>query len=279
MRRQSGTLVVVIVLALAVPVLADDFASCWVETATNPVTLVVDQVTRCRIAGGEVVDYANDDSVPSRLYPSAGVDLGGDCWYLTSAVTQWIYLGLYINGDATLGWLPDPDHPEAIIFATGRVPRCTSEPGVIPDPTAEVWAYVTEYIHPPPAPEVNPSAGDGVTGLATFVGVPIPAEHATQLSAGGVSVDIEIEVSGVVVDWGDGRRQTFPASETAMAGYPDGIATHVYETKDARYALTVSYDWTARWRIVGEPWQPLDVPNTTTSVAYPVNEIVSVITE
>jgi hypothetical protein len=41
----------------------------------------------------------------------------------------------------------------------------------------------------------------------------------------------------------------------------------------------VSYDWTARWRIVGEPWELLDVPNTTTSVAYPVNEIVSVITE
>ena len=278
LRRHSGTLVVIIVLALAIPALAEDFASCWVTTQTDALGRT-EHITRCRIAGGDVVNYANDDSVPSRLYPSAGVDLGGDCWYLTSAVTQWIYLGLYINGDATLGWLPDPDHPEAIIFASGRVPRCRSEPGVIPDPTAEVWAYVTEYIHPPPAPEVNPSAGDGVTGLATFVGVPIPADHATQLSAGGVSVDIEIEVSGVVVDWGDGRRQTFPASETAMAGYPDGIATHVYETKDARYALTVSYDWTARWRIVGEPWELLDVPNTTTSVVYPVNEIVSVITE
>jgi hypothetical protein len=279
LRIVVGTAFVGLILTVSVTAQAEEFASCWVSTVVSPVTHAERTITRCRIAGGDVVDYANDDSVPSRLYPSAGVDLGGDCWYLTSAVTQWIYLGLYIDGDATLGWLPDPDHPEAIIFATGRVPRCTSEPGVIPDPMAEVWAYVTEYIHPPPAPEVSPSAGDGVTGLATFVGVPIPADHATQLSAGGVSVDIEIEVSGVVVDWGDGRRQTFPASETAMAGYPDGIATHVYETKDARYSLTVSYDWTARWRIVGEPWELLDVPNTTTSVAYPVTEIVSVITE
>jgi hypothetical protein len=224
------------------------------------------------------VDYASDDSVPSRLYPSAGVDLAGNCWYLTSAEGQWIYLGLYINGDASLGWLPDPDHPEAIIFATGRIPRCTSEPGVIADPSAEVWEYVTEYIHPPPTPDVNPSAGDGVTGLETYVGVPIPDDHATQLSAGGVSVDIEIEVSGVIVDWGDGRTQTFPASDSAMAGYPDGIATHVYETKGASYDLLVSYDWTARWRIVGESWELLDVPNTTTSMEYPVNEIVSVIT-
>jgi hypothetical protein len=115
--------------------------------------------------------------------------------------------------------------------------------------------------------------------METFVGVPIPADHATQLSAGGVSVDIEIEVSGVLVDWGDGRSETFPASEVAMAGYPDGIATHIYETKDVDYDVAVSYDWTARWRIVGEPWELLDVPNTTTSLAYPVNEIVSVITD
>jgi hypothetical protein len=93
-----------------------------------------------------------------------------------------------------------------------------------------------------------------------------------------VTVDIEIEVSGVIVDWGDGRAQTFPASPAAMAGYPDGIATHIYETKGAGYGLDVSYDWTARWRIIGEPWQLLDVPNTTTSLPYPVNEIVSVIT-
>jgi hypothetical protein len=267
-----------VVVALATPADAENFAACWTESVTNPVTLVVDQVTRCRIAGGDVVDYASDDSVPSRLYPSAGVDLGGDCWYLTSTEGQWIYLDLYINGDATLGWMPDPDHPEAIIFATGRIPRCTSEPGVVPDPSIAVWEYVTQYIHPPPAPDLNPDAGNGVTGLVTFVGVPIPSDHATQLAAGGVTVDIEIEVSGVIVDWGDGRAQTFPASPAAMAGYPDGIATHIYETKGAGYGLDVSYDWTARWRIIGEPWQLLDVPNTTTSLPYPVNEIVSVIT-
>jgi hypothetical protein len=31
--------------------------------------------------------------------------------------------------------------------------------------------------------------------------------------------------------------------------------------------------------LVGEAWQLLDVPNTTTSVDYPVSEIVSVITD
>ena len=279
LRIVVGTAAVILLMLLPLAAEAADFASCWVTTVVSPITHAERTVTRCRIPGGDAVDYASDDSVPSRLYPSMGVDLGGDCWYLTSAVTQWVYMGLYINGDATLGWMPDPDHPEAIIFGVGRVPRCTSEPGVIPDPSAEVWEYVTEYIHPPPAPDVSPSAGDGVTGLETFVGVPIPPDHATQLSAAGVSVDIEIEVSGVIVDWGDGRSETFPASDAALAGYPDGIATHVYETKDGSYDLAVSYDWTARWRIVGEPWELLDVPNTTTSLAYPVSEIVSVITD
>ncbi len=218
--------------------------------------------------------------MPAELFPSAGVDLTGDCWYYTTVESQWISLAWFINGDAELGWLPDPDIPEAIIYATGRIPRCTSEPGVSVDPEAVVWAYVSEFVHPPPAPEVNPDEGNGVTGLETFVGVPIPPDHATQLSAGGLTLDLEIEVSGVVVEWGDGRIDSFPASPEVMAGYPSGLAAHVYETKaPVGYDLTVGYDWTARWRVVGDPWEFLAVPNTTTSVDYPVNEIVSVITE
>jgi len=128
---------------LATPVRAANFASCWVSVEVDPLLGREVTVTRCRISGGEVVDYASDDSVPSPLYPSAGVDLAGDCWYLTSTEGQWIYLGLYINGDASLGWLPDPTNPAAIIVATGRIPRCTSEPGVVPDPSIAVWEYVT----------------------------------------------------------------------------------------------------------------------------------------
>ena len=66
----------------------------------------------------------------------------------------------------------------------------------------------------------------------------------------------------------------------AEAGYPDGVARHVYEVKDLTgYDLSISYAWTARWRVVGEDWDSVDVPDTTTSVVYPVAEIVSVITD
>jgi hypothetical protein len=117
--------------------------------------------------------------------------------------------------------------------------------------------------------------------METYVGVPIPDVHEAQIaSVTGVTLEIYIEVSAVEVSWGDARVDTFPASESALAGYPDGIATHVYEVKDeAGYEMTVSYDWTARWRIVGDDWEFLTVPDTTTTLAYPVAEIVSVITD
>ncbi len=238
------------------------------------------QVTRCRISGGEVVDYVSDTAVPSRLYPNAGTDLTGNCWFLTSAVTMWVFISQFVNGDAVLGFDPDPT-PGSVLIPTERVPRCTSEPNAVVDHSTEVWQYVTSYIHPPPTPEVNPSPGDGVTGLETFVGVPIPEIHDAQLvSVTGVTLDIHIEVSGVVVDWGDDRVDNFPADETVLAGYPDGVASHIYEVKDeVGYDLDIAYDWTASWRMAGGDWEFLDVPNTTTSILYPVAEIVSVITD
>jgi hypothetical protein len=268
-------------MALAAPVGADAFSACWVAIEIDPVLGRERTVTRCRISGGDVVDYASDSSVPSRLYPNAGTDPAGDCWFLTSAVTNWVYLMLFVNGDAVLGYDPDPATSGGIAVATDRIPRCTSEPNPAVDPTVEAWQYVMSYIHPPPTPDVNPAPGDGVTGLDTFVGVTIPATHETQLaSATGVTLDVYIEVSGVVVDWGDDRVDNFPADETALAGYPDGVARHVYEAKDgAGYDLGISYDWTARWRVAGGEWEALDVPNTTNTITYPVAEIVSVITD
>lgn len=263
----------------ATQALAEDFAACWVEAERDPYGREI-QVTRCRLSGGDVVDYADDDSVPSVLYPMMGIDINGDCWYYRSALSQWLMLASYFDGSALLGFLPDPNNPSAIIYATDAVPRCVSEPGVVPDPRAEVWAYVNQYVHRRPDPELNPPPGGGVTGLETFVAVGIPDRHTAQLTAAGVTVDIEIEVSGVIVRWGDGSVDTFPADPEALVGYPDGISRHTYETKAPDgYDLEVAYDWTVRWRIVGQPWQPLDVPDTTTTVGYPVNEIVAVITE
>jgi hypothetical protein len=276
LRRGVLTLAVVIICSLAIPAEAQEFIACWVAVEVVPGVGVERTVTRCRIAGGAVVDYADDASVPFRLYPNVGFDLLGDCWYVTSAETDYQIVPLSPDGGAELVLIVDGSPGPSGYFR-----RCTSEPGIPVDPSAEAWDYVTSYVHPPPAPDVNPSPGDGVTGLETFVGVPIPDVHDTQLSSGtGTALDIHIEVSGVVVDWGDSSVDTFPADEAALAGYPDGGARHVYEVKDlAGYDLSISYAWTARWRVVGQEWEFLVVPDTTTSIVYPVAEIVSVITD
>ena len=278
---RSGVWLIWIVLfaTLAAPAHGEEFVACWVETAIIPGVGAEKTVTRCRLSGGEIVDYAGDNQVPAVLSPAVGTDLLGDCWYLTSASTNWVYLNLFVNGDAVLGWDPDPSTPGGIAYATDRVPRCTSEPIPVSDPSAAVWDYVTAYIHPPPEPDLSPPTGGGITGLETHVGVAVPEDHATTLLAGGLSLDVEIEVAGVAVVWGDGESDSYPADESALSGYPDGIARHVYEVKDeAGYNLAVSYIWTARWRASGGSWIVLDVPDTTTTVVYPVAEIISKIT-
>jgi len=275
LRVIAGTTLVILGL-LQSSAVAEDYSACWVETIKDRFGRDV-QITRCRIAGGDIVDYASDDSVPGRLYPHPGTDLVGPCWYYSTADGNWRFAQLYGNGDALLGY-SSGGFGGGFAIVTSRMARCTSEPTPITDPVADVWEYVTEYIHPPPEPDLNPEQGDGVTGLATFVGIPVPALHVAQLNSSGALLDVEIEVDGVIIDWGDDTTSTYPADAEALVGYPDGIANHVYEVKGDEFAITTSYDWTARWRVTGGVWQTLPVPNTSTTLSYPVAEIISVIT-
>lgn len=210
------------------------------------------------------------------LYPDLGTDLDGPCWYLTSIPTLYLIITRYVDGTADIGYDPDPTIPGDIIVVGPTMNRCTSEPTPAADPATDAWNYVMSYVHDPPSPDLNPRPGDGVTGLETFVGVPVPDEHLGGLTSGGTAIEVEIVVDAVVVDWGDGATSTYPPDETVLAGYPDGSATHSYETKDADgVSLVVEYDWTARWRFVGGAWTALPVPNTETVVTYPIAEVVS----
>lgn len=263
-------------MLLALPALAAEFLACWVTVEIHPIFGTETQVTRCRIVGGETVDYASDTEVPAVLYPNLGTDLTGQCWYLTSSNTAYLILNRYADGSADIGLDIDPASPGGIIAIGPTLPRCTSEPSPVTDPSSDAWDYVMSYIHDPPAPDLNPPAGDGVTGLDTFIGVAVPGPHSATLSSGTSSLEVEIAVGAVVVDWGDGTTDVFPPSVEVLAGYPGGAASHVYEVKDSHGVdLIVSFDWTARWRLVGGAWTPLPVPDTTTSVLYPIAEIVS----
>ena len=280
LRLATPIVAIALLLSPALPARAETFSSCWVSTSVHPVFGTERQVTRCRISGGSIIDYASDTAVPSRLYAQTGTDISGQCWYYTSAVTQYVILTQYANGDADIGFDADPGGLGGIVAIGPTLPRCTTEPSPASDPTADVYRYVTQYIHNPPTPDLNPRPGDGVTGLATYVGVPVPDDHTAQLTSGATTLDVFIEVSAVIIDWGDESTDSYPGTSTALAGYPDGFATHIYEQKnEAGAQISVSYDWTARWRIVGESWDFLVVPNTTTTIDYPVSEIVSVLSD
>jgi hypothetical protein len=276
--RGTVGLIVLVMLALVTPspASAADFSACWVSVEPHPIYGTERQVTRCRIAGGATVDYASDTDVPSVLYPNMGTDLNGPCWYLTSVTTDYILITRYADGSADVGYDPDPTIPGGIIVVGPNLPRCTSEPTPIGDPATEAWDYVISYIHDPPTPELNPEPGQGVTGLATYLAVSVPDDHQASLVGGISAIDVEVRVDAVVVSWGDGHTNTYPPDPEILAGYPDGTATHIYEVKDADgFSIVVEYDWTARWRLGGGPWAALPVPNTTTTVGYPVAEVVS----
>lgn len=280
-RLRSGAVLILASLLLAVPGVAsaEEFSSCWATREFDSLISEYKTVTRCRISGGTTVDYASDAVVPSRLYPSPGTDLTGQCWYYTSRVTQYLILSLHSGGAADIGYDPDPSTPGGLVAIGDTMPRCTSEPVPAPDPLAEVWDYVTSYIHAPPALELSPRVGEGVTGMDTYLGVPVPDPHSATLSSGLSTIALEIEMSAVHVDWGDGTFDTYPPHPEMLSGYPDGSAIHLYEIKDPDgVPLTVSYDWTVRWRQGGGAWQPLDAPDTTTTVIYPLVEIISVLT-
>ena len=248
----------VAIILTASPAMAETFASCWVSESRTPFGSI-ETVTRCRISGGETVDYASDSSVPSVLYPNLGNDLTGECWYYSSAASAYVLLTQYADGSADIGYDTDPSTPGGLVAIGPTIPRCTSEPAVAADPAADAWAYAMSYIHDPPTPNLNPEPGRGITGLATYVGVTVPPDHTATLVSGTSTVEVEIDVDAVVV-----------------AGWPAGSATHVYEVHDPEgVSITVEFDWAARWRVSGGAWTSLPVPNTATSVDYPVAQVVS----
>ena len=139
MRISIGTIVLVLILPL-MPAAAAEFSACWVTERLDSLGRT-EQITRCRISGGDIVDYASDTGVPGRLYPRPGTDINGPCWYYSSTDANWLFAELYSDGDAILGYSAGKRGGFAVVI--GRVPRCTSKPTPTSEPVADVWSYVT----------------------------------------------------------------------------------------------------------------------------------------
>lgn len=249
--------------------------ACWTTHEVDPLGRP-QQVTRCRLAGGEIIDFRDDWEVPVDLRPNLGIDAVGPCWFLTSRATPYVIVEQYAGGDAMIGYIPDPSEPGTWV-AVENYRRCTSEPESDSDRETRVWDYAHSYIHRPPTPQTSPNVGDGVTGLATYLQVAVPEPHHATLSGGTTSLEVEIEVAAVRVNWGDRNRNDYPPDPNLLRGFPGGAVWHIYQTKSDQYDIAVSYLWSVRWRAGSGPWNTLVVPPTTTVLAYPVSEIVSVL--
>lgn len=287
MRRLLASLLLV---SVAAPAVAQETHICWVERRIDPFG-DARSVTVCRI-GGEIVEYGSESSVPAVLLPALGYDSTGiECWYLTSGSSDWTFLTRYGDNTADLVYQPSPGGP--VVIANG-VPVCTSEP-IIADPP-EVLAYqlLFEYLHQRPDPNLNPFPL-GITGMETYVALSPPDPFAGSLLSPltGALLEAEAQVAAVEVSWGDGSADTYTQTlYQLLTGYPEGTARHVYEAKTcdppgsrprchpdlSAYPFTVSYQWTARWRVDGGPWQLLSVPPSTTTIDYQVAEIIGLLT-
>jgi hypothetical protein len=252
------------------------------------------QVTRCRLSGSsETTDYGSAGEVPVVLRPQVGTDDSGLCWYWTTRDSYWVMLGVDDDGVATLGIDPDGEVGGPIII-DAEYPACTSDPGDGPSVLQEAYELLSTYRHPLPDAVLDPPPGAGVTGMEVFVAEAPPAPWAASLVSPhtGLLLEVETFVEAVRIDWGDGTVEVVPAVAFGLlTGWPDGSFGHVYTTKTcavpggprchpelSAYEVVVSYEWVARYRVDGGPWQEIPVPPTSTSHTYDVDEIISTTT-
>lgn len=278
---------ITVTLSMSSVAAADAFVACWVEERIDPFGATT-QVTVCRLANGSIAELP-EDPPPGTVNPDVGTDANGVCWFWTSRNTEWEILATFSNGDAILGIYVNG----FLVLDTGRIPRCTSEPVISDPPPRFAWEAITSYIHDPPEPDLSPPEGRGLAGMETFVGIPVPGPWSDTITIPGYTIEVEVVVTALVIDWGDGNADTYPASAYPyITGYPDGVARHIYEVKTCdppgndrfchptldQYPLTISYVWGARWRANGGPWTTVNVPPSSTTVDYPVAEAISTLT-
>lgn len=267
-----------------------DTYTCWSDSSTDPLTGLTESITRCRVAG-QIVDYGSEGQVPMFLYPDVGSASNGTCWFWRSAWSGWEIITRLSDGSATLGYDSD-GVPGGPLNVDVTYPVCISEP-VDGDPVEVLaWDLVKDYVHQRPDPLLNPEIPFGLTGADTHVAVDPPPPFGGSIVSPLGQLDVEAWVTVLSIDWGDGTSTNLPPSTFAsLSGYPDGLARHQYQTKTcdppgssprchpdlSAYDFEVRYQWQVRWRVGSGPWQGLSVPDSVTSLAYPVQEVIAVL--
>ena len=280
-----------LLVGLASPASAQGSYSCWLDEVLDSLTGRTETVTRCRVAG-EIVDYATEYEVPLRLFAAVGSADNGTCWYWRSVWTGWEIITRTSDGSAFLGFDSD-GVPGGPLNLDVTYPACISEPTEAVSGAALAWDLIRDYVHQEPGPTLNPAVPWGLTGAETHLSLIPPAPLSDSiLDPTGQVLEVTGTVAAVAVDWGDGTALTLaPETYALLTGFPNGSARHTYEVKTcdipgstprchpslSEYLLQVRFQWFVQWRVGGGDWVTLPVPDSVTTIPYPVQEIISVL--
>ena len=237
----------------------------------------------CWLIGSDGV-HVLIETEPPVLYPQLGNNAdGSECWYWTSTVTPWVIISRE-GSVARIG----QDIGVAILLGAS-IDACVGIPGE--DLRLVAWDYLEQWLLVEPQVEFSP-ASRGVTGLETYGWAPIPDRiDATLISPLGTTLEVRAWIDQVAVDWGDATAAPLVLNESQLgrfAAYPEGSAFHVYETKTCKregqtgcyaevdgYSVTVTFRWQAAYRVGANPWIDIGPVTPSSTLAYPVDEIVS----
>ncbi|MDE0234661.1 MAG: hypothetical protein OXM62_06605 [bacterium] len=274
-------------LAQALPVLAAPATHsegvCTVGAAIDEGTGEVYPVTSCIHTDRRGSHYSVSFGSLDLQISSSG------CFYMGTKSTQWVFLELHEDGDLTYGWSPDGRRGGHRVVETAH--RCSWPAVEREEIEGYVWSEIGDYAHQSPRVSFDPPFPRGLVGIETFAALttPVPWDYTSTSPYTGRSLRAEVKVRQVRIDWDDGPAQVFgEALHAQLTGYPDGVASHTYQTKSCEedgprcrtgvgaYEIATSFVWSG-WYAVGGGMKTLRVPNTYSTNAYPVTELISLV--
>jgi hypothetical protein len=175
------------------------------------------------------------------------------------------------NGFMSIVWLPfDLEASEVSVVVVEGDPV---------DP-ASVAAELLDHV-PVPAITVGVNPEVGLVALPSWFwvegydGLPITASDTLD----GTTVEVEITPTGYRWTFGDG---TTVESTSLGQRYPEeSDIRHTYEQSSlsvgGAFPVSVEITFSARYRVDGGPWQPLDPITRSFTTAYPVQQLQSIL--
>jgi hypothetical protein len=146
---------------------------------------------------------------------------------------------------------------------------------------ASVAAELLDHV-PVPAITVGVNPEVGLVALPSWFwvegydGLPITASD----TLAGTTVEVEITPTGYRWTFGDGA--TVESNSLGQRYPEESDIRHTYEQSSlsvgGAFPVSVEITFSARYRVDGGPWQPLDPITRSFTTAYPVQQLQSILT-